>query len=130
MHEEGHFLEVGPVEGFVDGAMVGVEIGEHEMLIVRRGEEFLISDLHCPHMGGVLAEGSLDGMIVTCPRHGSQFDLTTGQVIRWTHFEGAVLGAAKLLRHPRPLRVYEAKVDGGVLWVGPQKEPPPLNENL
>ncbi|MDO8461394.1 MAG: Rieske (2Fe-2S) protein [Deltaproteobacteria bacterium] len=33
----------------------------------------------CPHRGGPLGEGSLDGAIVTCPWHGWQFDVTTGQ---------------------------------------------------
>lgn len=36
----------------------------------------------CTHLGGPLAEGSRDGDIVTCPWHGSQFDLCTGAVIQ------------------------------------------------
>lgn len=32
----------------------------------------------CPHAGASLADGVLDGRILTCPRHGSQFDVTTG----------------------------------------------------
>ncbi|MBF8290594.1 MAG: Rieske (2Fe-2S) domain protein [Chloroflexi bacterium] len=32
----------------------------------------------CPHAGASLADGTLDGPIITCPRHGSQFDVTTG----------------------------------------------------
>jgi nitrite reductase/ring-hydroxylating ferredoxin subunit len=32
----------------------------------------------CPHAGASLADGTLDGTIITCPRHGSQFDVTTG----------------------------------------------------
>jgi len=33
----------------------------------------------CPHNGGPLAEGTLSGCVVTCPWHGWQFDVTTGQ---------------------------------------------------
>jgi nitrite reductase (NADH) small subunit len=33
----------------------------------------------CPHQGGPLGKGSLCGAIVTCPWHGFQFDVTTGQ---------------------------------------------------
>jgi nitrite reductase/ring-hydroxylating ferredoxin subunit len=36
----------------------------------------------CPHAGGTLSEGELEGPVVTCPRHGSQFDVTTGQRLR------------------------------------------------
>jgi nitrite reductase/ring-hydroxylating ferredoxin subunit len=32
----------------------------------------------CPHMGGELGEGVLNGDIVTCPWHGWQFDVKTG----------------------------------------------------
>ena len=34
----------------------------------------------CTHMGGPLAEGALDRTIVTCPWHGSMFDVTSGEV--------------------------------------------------
>jgi nitrite reductase/ring-hydroxylating ferredoxin subunit len=33
----------------------------------------------CPHQGGPLAEGTLEGSIVTCPWHGWQIDVCTGQ---------------------------------------------------
>src|SRR5580700_9817635 len=32
----------------------------------------------CPHAGGSLGLGKLDGRIVTCPVHGMKFDVTTG----------------------------------------------------
>jgi nitrite reductase (NADH) small subunit len=33
----------------------------------------------CPHAGGPLGEGSLQGSVVTCPWHGWQFDVTTAR---------------------------------------------------
>lgn len=36
----------------------------------------------CPHAGAVLSEGELDQRVVTCPRHGSQFDVCTGERLR------------------------------------------------
>jgi len=35
----------------------------------------------CTHRGGPLGEGELDGSVVTCPWHGAQFDVTSGQVV-------------------------------------------------
>jgi nitrite reductase/ring-hydroxylating ferredoxin subunit len=32
----------------------------------------------CPHAGGSLGMGKLDGRIVTCPVHGMKFDVSTG----------------------------------------------------
>jgi len=42
------------------------------------GDVFAIDGI-CPHQGGPLAEGTLEGSIVTCPWHGWQFDVRTGQ---------------------------------------------------
>jgi 3-phenylpropionate/trans-cinnamate dioxygenase ferredoxin component len=36
----------------------------------------------CTHKACSLAKGKLDGTTVTCPCHGSQFDVTTGEVLR------------------------------------------------
>jgi 3-phenylpropionate/trans-cinnamate dioxygenase ferredoxin component len=36
----------------------------------------------CTHKQGPLSEGTLDGSTVTCPWHGSQFDVCTGAVTR------------------------------------------------
>ncbi len=36
----------------------------------------------CTHRACSLAKGKLDGITVTCPCHGSQFDVTSGAVVR------------------------------------------------
>jgi nitrite reductase (NADH) small subunit len=33
----------------------------------------------CPHQGGPLADGPLEGTLVTCPWHGWQFDVCNGK---------------------------------------------------
>jgi 3-phenylpropionate/trans-cinnamate dioxygenase ferredoxin subunit len=118
------FIEATNAEGFADGTMRMVEVDEHELLIANVSGAFYAADNRCPHMGGHLAEGVLEGTIVTCPRHHSRFDLTDGHVVRWTDWEGMVLSMGKLIRHPRPLRTYEAKVENGKVMVGPEKAPP------
>jgi nitrite reductase (NADH) small subunit len=40
---------------------------------------FYALDGVCPHQGGPLGKGALTGCIVTCPWHGWQFDVSTGQ---------------------------------------------------
>jgi nitrite reductase [NAD(P)H] small subunit len=32
----------------------------------------------CPHKGGPLADGLMDGRVVVCPLHGHTYDLSTG----------------------------------------------------
>ncbi|MBI2066565.1 MAG: Rieske 2Fe-2S domain-containing protein [Deltaproteobacteria bacterium] len=40
--------------------------------------QFCAVDNICPHRGGPLGEGAVQGSVVTCPWHGWQFDVTTG----------------------------------------------------
>jgi len=39
-------------------------------------------DAKCTHVGGPLDRGRVTGTTVTCPLHGSEFDLRTGAVVR------------------------------------------------
>jgi nitrite reductase/ring-hydroxylating ferredoxin subunit len=42
------------------------------------GEYFALDGV-CPHQGGPLGKGDLQGCIVTCPWHGWQFDVRNGE---------------------------------------------------
>ena len=44
------------------------------------GHYHAIEDI-CTHDSGPLAEGSLEGCIIECPRHGAKFDVRTGAVV-------------------------------------------------
>lgn len=46
-----------------------------------RGRLCAVADI-CPHAGATLSEGEVEGSVVTCPRHGSQFDVCTGERMR------------------------------------------------
>ena len=43
---------------------------------------FCATQAKCTHRGGPLSEGAVDGSTVTCPWHGSQFNVCTGAVLR------------------------------------------------
>jgi nitrite reductase/ring-hydroxylating ferredoxin subunit len=53
--------------------------GERIVALFNVEGTFFALDGICPHQGGPLGKGFLDGCIVTCPWHGFQFDVTTGQ---------------------------------------------------
>ena len=50
------------------------------LLVANVGGEYYAIGSICTHEGGDLAEGWIDGREVTCPLHGSVFDLATGEV--------------------------------------------------
>jgi nitrite reductase (NADH) small subunit/3-phenylpropionate/trans-cinnamate dioxygenase ferredoxin subunit len=55
-----------------------VSVGERELALFNVGGEFYATDNVCPHRGGPLGEGTLEGSVVTCPWHGWRFDVSTG----------------------------------------------------
>lgn len=124
MTQPQEFIELANVEELTDGAMMEVESDGHALIVARVGDQVYVADAHCPHLHARLAKGTLEGTVLTCPLHGSQFDLADGHNIRWTDWQGAAKTMAEFVRHSRPLRVYKTRVEDGVLFVGPQKEPP------
>lgn len=117
------YIDVMAFEDIADGEMREVEVEDHAFLVARVDGIAYVTDARCPHLHAHLAKGTLEGTVITCPWHGSQFDLRDGSVLRWTEFEGVVKTVAQLARHPRPLRVYESSVENGMIRVGEQKDP-------
>jgi nitrite reductase/ring-hydroxylating ferredoxin subunit len=85
-----------------DGAKC-VTVNDGEYALFKVGAKIYCLDNTCTHAGGPLCEGDLDGFVVTCPWHGSQFDVRSGQVV----------GPPART----PVRSYPATVEGGRVWV-------------
>ncbi len=64
-----------------EGASRRVVVEEMPVLLSRLGGRVYAIAETCSHLGGPLAEGARDGASVTCPWHGSRFDLRTGRVL-------------------------------------------------
>ena len=52
----------------------------------------------------------LEGTIVTCPLHGSQFDLSDGRVVHLLKGSGIVAAVGRVIKSPRQLILYGVKV--------------------
>jgi nitrite reductase (NADH) small subunit/3-phenylpropionate/trans-cinnamate dioxygenase ferredoxin subunit len=55
-----------------------VETGGKDIALFNVGGRFYAIDNGCPHRGGPLGEGDIEGTIVTCPWHAWRWDVTTG----------------------------------------------------
>ena len=75
------FVAVGAVSDFAEGQLRRVEAGAMPVLVVRHNGTILAMAATCSHAGGPLDEGTLEGDVVTCPWHGSRFDLRDGRVV-------------------------------------------------
>jgi 3-phenylpropionate/trans-cinnamate dioxygenase ferredoxin component len=97
------------------------ELPPNKMIkVVVSGKEVLLANVYgtyyaiankCTHMGGSLVDGSLNGSTVTCPRHGSRFDLKTGKNVG-----EAKIGFIKV--KPKDEPIYAVKVEGDDILVG------------
>jgi len=80
-----------------------VECGGQVLALFRvNGEYFALDDV-CSHEYSRLSEGEILDGEVYCPKHGSRFDLRTGEV--------------RGLPATQPVRAYEVKEEGGKVWV-------------
>ncbi len=54
----------------------------NEILVINQNKRFYCLDARCTHAGAPLEEGELENGILTCPWHGSRFNIETGGVVR------------------------------------------------
>jgi 3-phenylpropionate/trans-cinnamate dioxygenase ferredoxin subunit len=105
------FTEVAKIEALKSGTMKAVIVEGREILLTRVGDKYYAVDGRCPHMKGDLSQGKLEGTVVTCPRHGSQFDISNGRVVRWLK-GGLMSKVSRALKMSKGLAVYNVKVEG------------------
>jgi len=74
---------VAKVADIPPGTMKGFEVEGQKMPIANLGGEFFAMRSICNHMGGPLEEGKLEGGVVTCPWHGSKWDVATGKLVQF-----------------------------------------------
>ena len=67
------------VSDIKDGAAQVVPIDGKTIALFNLKGKFFALDNVCPHRGGPLAQGYVDGTIVTCPLHAWEFDVTNGE---------------------------------------------------
>ncbi len=85
-----------------------VTVGRYEVALFDVDGELRAYENACPHQGGPIGEGFVEGTTVTCPWHAWCFDLRTGSM---------TLGDFVKLRR------FGVEVDGDTVYVAPQPDP-------
>ena len=81
-------VKVAHTKDLTPGKATAVEIQGNRIAVFNVGGTFYAIDDTCPHAGGPLSEGKVDGGKVICPWHDAAFDLKTGDVLSPPAFEG------------------------------------------
>lgn len=93
-----HFARIGSSKDVLPGEMKVFTVAGTAVNVTSAEGHLYAFDDKCTHTGCSLAHGTLEGTTVTCACHGSQFDVTSGEVLR---------GPAS-----RPVRSRIVKVEG------------------
>ncbi|QSQ27415.1 non-heme iron oxygenase ferredoxin subunit [Pyxidicoccus parkwayensis] len=95
-HLGGDFIPVATLADLDARGRAVVTLGGTRVALVRVEGRLHALDDTCPHRGGPLSEGDLEGHVLHCPLHAWPFDVRTGQCLR----PGA------------RVRIYEVRVEG------------------
>lgn len=96
------WYEIGAASDFAVDTATELVVGDRIVAVCNAAGEIFALDGVCPHQGGPLGKGTVEGCILTCPWHGWQFDVRDGQSLLSPH-----------VKHPTlPL-----KVEAGQVWV-------------
>jgi nitrite reductase/ring-hydroxylating ferredoxin subunit len=72
------FTKAATVQEVPAGTAKQVTLRGKTIALFNVGGTFYALDDTCPHAGGPLSEGDVEGQEVTCPWHAARFDLTSG----------------------------------------------------
>jgi nitrite reductase (NADH) small subunit len=75
----GQLITVARVEDVPPGSARAVRAGDLELALFHVDGSFHATQAECLHLRGPLAEGALDGFVLSCPWHGWQYDVRTGE---------------------------------------------------
>jgi 3-phenylpropionate/trans-cinnamate dioxygenase ferredoxin subunit len=95
------FKKVTTLDALSPGQCMTAVVNASYVAVFNVAGKFHATDGRCPHMGGLLGNGTLDGCVVKCPEHGMRFDVTTG----------ATPGSGLKVRK------FDVKVEGGDVYV-------------
>jgi nitrite reductase/ring-hydroxylating ferredoxin subunit len=116
-------IEVARAGDVKEHQALGVNAAGTPLLLTRVNGQIRAVSSKCPHLGLSLAKGKLEGGSITCPFHGSRFDICTGDNLDWCN---AVVGipvpgwTSRLLslgKQPAPLPTFEATEQDGKVFV-------------
>lgn len=106
-----NYIIIAQTDDLKNGEKKKVSLKDKEILLVNVQNNYYAVDNSCPHMGGSLYEGKLDGANIICPKHGSVFDTKTGKVVE--------AGRLFLLKvKVKDLKTYALKIEGSDILIG------------
>ena len=75
------YVKIAEVGDLQPGEKKKIALNNKVLLLANVDGTFFVLDNKCPHMGGALSGGDLEGATLVCPRHGAKFDVRPGKSV-------------------------------------------------
>jgi nitrite reductase (NADH) small subunit/3-phenylpropionate/trans-cinnamate dioxygenase ferredoxin subunit len=72
------FIPIAQLDDLPPGTCTSIETGELGIALFNIDGQVYALDNTCPHAGGPLGEGTIEGEHIACPWHGWKFHIPTG----------------------------------------------------
>lgn len=105
------YIKIASIDEVRPGHMKGYSVEGRQVLLANVNDSYYAMENTCPHMGGILSEGKLEGSRVVCPKHGAIFDVTSGKAV-----ENGKMLFLKAKVHD--LMSYPVKIEGDDVFIG------------
>ncbi len=107
-----------------EGQLFPIKLAGRSLLLSRTDGTLCAIENKCPHLGLPLSKGRVADGKVTCPFHGSTFDLRSGANVDWVVSLGGKLplplwsrGLVALGRRPAPVATFPVSEEQGTVYV-------------
>jgi len=102
--DQGRWVTAATTDALPPGSCTTVDVDGQAVALVNAGGSICAVADTCPHAGGSLGRGSVEGFSVSCPLHAATFDVRTGEALSGPAIE--------------PVAVYPVRIDHGVIQIG------------
>lgn len=96
------FVCVGDARDIAPGTGKPFTVGRFDIAVFNVAGDYFALENVCPHQGSPIADGSLEGPLLTCPWHAWCFDVRSGQMTLGEFSE---------------IPQFDVRVEGGRMWI-------------
>ncbi len=97
------YVAIAKLKDIKEGEPHCAEVEGKSLAIFKVAGQYFVTTGVCTHAGGPICQGELNGSVVTCPWHGSKYEVATGKVVHGPSQD--------------PIKTYKTRVNGDTLEV-------------
>ncbi len=109
--------EVCEVSALETGKQFACKVANENLLVFKLDDGYYATQSSCTHLFMSLKKGKIiDGCKIQCPIHRAEFDIKSGEVVKWANFPPGIQ-LVNTLRKEKALKTYPVQVENGKICV-------------